>query len=382
VIGPKFFFRMRRSSPLERAHVFTGMENRLGTDLWPGHAWTSMLVVRIYHNVRSPAYPRPDHISHTHRVHISQNDTDGTTDEADDGALRTLRTWGPFCGDMSARVYERLHYGQSAGPVGIITGGSAVCLLLDAVQEAVLCPSARDLSPMHLAFTCRDAKLFCWITKMVCVFLTHKNARFPLLPSELQITLNLSDMGGKLDRSIASCDFVTQGKPRQAQAAAYAEWLAFEKVRFEVPAPLADIVHIKYGRMRIGDIIPASSEVFFSGSAGLLKAVKRAASNKEWVLHYGPTFDQEANSTSSLHKWLPLDCCRSAAAKIVDASTLTIPPSAPGAGTAEQPARRPQHRPHCQSAPPTQAPGLTKIVSWDVNGGNGDGGAVRASAKS
>jgi hypothetical protein len=91
---------------------------------------------------------------------------------------------------------------------------------------------------------------------------------------------------------------------------------------------------------------------------------------------------QEANSTSSLHKWLPLDCCRSAAAKIVDASTLTIPPSAPGAGTAEQPARRPQHRPHCQSAPPTQAPGLTKIVSWDVNGGNGDGGAVRASAKS
>jgi hypothetical protein len=278
-----------------------------------GHAWTSMLVVRIYHNVRSPAYPRPDHISHTHRVHISQNDTDGTTDEADDGALRTLRTWGPFCGDMSARVYERLHYGQSAGPVGIITGGSAVCaataqsstpssprlslntdpihishvhtsplpqvcLLLDAVQEAVLCPSARDLSPMHLAFTCRDAKLFCWcpadddrtspslaplpcahhpwssillpltcspslvlkssfrvltipgpqasfrvltipgpqssfrvltipvpyspllcrITKMVCVFLTHKNARFPLLPSELQITLNLSDMGGNL----------------------------------------------------------------------------------------------------------------------------------------------------------------------------------------
>jgi hypothetical protein len=79
----------------------------------------------------------------------------------------------------------------------------------------------------------------------VILLLTHKNARFPLLPSDLQITLNLSDMGGKLDRSIASCDFLTKGKPRKEHAEAYVDFLAFEKVRVAVPEPIAHLVHIK-----------------------------------------------------------------------------------------------------------------------------------------
>lgn len=119
VIGPKFFFRMRQSSCLERAHVrrlclnhcgpqrvrgtephparthpsprcqvFTGMENRMGLDLWPGHEWTAMLVVRIYRNPRAPPWPfSADKISHTHRVH--------TADAEEATIPRTLRTYAP-----------------------------------------------------------------------------------------------------------------------------------------------------------------------------------------------------------------------------------------------------------------------------------------------
>merc|ERR1712096_93952 len=95
-------------------------------------------------------------------------------------------------------------------------------------------------------------------------------------------------------------------KSRSAQIAAYKEWLEFEKCIKTVPPSLK-------GRLKFREVIPTWSEVFFSGSAGLLKAVKRAAAVKRWNLHYGPTFDQDTNSSSTMHKWIPFECCRRAA---------------------------------------------------------------------
>lgn len=224
--------------------------------------------------------------------------------------LDSLHSWGPFGGDMSNLIFDRLHKGRGTNPVCIITGGSAVCLLLDAVQECCL-SEPHTLAPMYLAFTCRDAKLFCWIARLIMLMLTDQNAR-QLNEHDIHITVNLSDMGGKIDRTLASVKF-DKSLPREKQGAEYKEFIEYKKALVEVPKFLENVLTFHYGRLRFSDVAPEYSEVFFSGSSGLLKAVQCSAEMKHWKVHHGPTFDQDTNSSSSLHKYLPLECCRRSA---------------------------------------------------------------------
>jgi hypothetical protein len=74
-VSPEFYLRLVDSGFMERAHVVSGFQKKIGTLQLPGvptdsigHHWTSAVIMRVYHKKRTPSVPKADKVSHTHRI--------------------------------------------------------------------------------------------------------------------------------------------------------------------------------------------------------------------------------------------------------------------------------------------------------------------------
>ena len=107
-----------------------------------GHHFTSAAIIRVYHEKRSPTICKRDAVSHTHRMQAAVEQW-------------PLHVWGPFIDDIGQQVSESM-WGDRE--ICLVASGSAVCYLLDALQQKVL--SGGRGAPITLLYTCRDAALF------------------------------------------------------------------------------------------------------------------------------------------------------------------------------------------------------------------------------
>ena len=205
-VGPRFFFRLLDSSWLERAHVVTGFERRLPNFTLPdvpatsiGHHFTSAAIVRVYHERRCPVLGSKDKISHTHRILENLAEP------------HRLHVWGPFVDDIGQQVHEGL---KGSRELCLVASGSAVCYLLDALQQKVLQGGAG--APVTCLYTCRDAELFAFVVKMVEKIL----GELPLRGCQtIRVILSLTDNAGQLYEKNSAAFERTQRDLRQTSPA-------------------------------------------------------------------------------------------------------------------------------------------------------------------
>lgn len=157
--GPHYFLRLAESSVLERAHVFSAIENRLNIPLTcedngDGTAvkqqWSVCLLIRVYNKRRRIRLPKQDRVSHTK-----------TMADCEDGTL-DVYTWGPFLGDMCEQLMRAIWESSSCTS---IEGESASWYLIDAFQQYV-CAGSKTGS-FTLLYTTADAGVFEWILGIV-----------------------------------------------------------------------------------------------------------------------------------------------------------------------------------------------------------------------
>ena len=129
-----------------------------------------------------PPVPKTDKVSHTHRIaHLQANNP--------------LYIWGPFTSDMSRQVYDAL-LDDEHRPLCLVGSGSAVCYLIDAVQEYI--KIGRDSGrAVHVLYTCRDAALFRYVVRVFERLLISPSIVNGSL-ANLEIVLGLTDDHGRL----------------------------------------------------------------------------------------------------------------------------------------------------------------------------------------
>lgn len=99
IVAPDYFLRLRESSLLEGAHVFTCFQNRMNKDFLPGGQspeWTVGSVVRVYREKRVPRLGAKDPVSHTCRIYDAPS------------LVSNMNAWGPYHSNQSARLREIL----------------------------------------------------------------------------------------------------------------------------------------------------------------------------------------------------------------------------------------------------------------------------------
>jgi len=251
VVGAKFYLKLTNSSWLERAHVFTGFENRRGYDMADGFDWSTALLVRVYDAKRCPPLSRKERVSHTHRIR-------STLSEDLNGALRT---WGPFVGGMSQLVYRSLY---NSGSTTLVAGGSAAGYCLDALQ--MYNPMDDLKCQLTILYTTRDAALLSWLAKWV----NHMLHDMVTMASG-DVTVLLAFTGDPM--SLTETD-----RPEKGQ---------HEGLRLQV------------GRLKFSEEIRKDSgDVFFQGSGGLQRAVHEECKRRGLRFVAGPAYDQEKRKSA------------------------------------------------------------------------------------
>eukprot|EP01024_Parvocaulis_polyphysoides_P002869 TRINITY_DN1082_c0_g1_i10.p2 TRINITY_DN1082_c0_g1~~TRINITY_DN1082_c0_g1_i10.p2 ORF type:complete len:620 (-),score=92.36 TRINITY_DN1082_c0_g1_i10:195-2054(-) len=262
-VGPKYYIRMRPSSFLERAHVFTAFENRCGLDMADGRDWSVGLLVRVYRNQRSPVLGKKDKVSHTQRVFDSKD--------------LKMTTWGPFIGGMSDQVKWNIHHAKS---VGIVAGGSAAGYIIDALQQH----SGTVDADVVVLYTTRDPELLTWLTHWISTMLkesAHTNVKVLLA-----LTHGDKDASSEAEQAMASAT----------------KQIAYQNVH--------DYMRIQSGRIDFSNELPEHTKVFFQGSGGLQKAVEKAAAKRHSHVVAGPAFDQDPGKSRSFGDyWRRMNCC-------------------------------------------------------------------------
>ena len=351
-VGPRFFFRLRSASVLERSHVVTGFERRLPNFRLPdvpdgsiGAHFTSGAVVRVYHEKRCPVLSSMDPISHTHRIQEAAEQF-------------PLHVWGPFPDDIGQQVYERL---QGDRELCLVASGSAVCYLLDALQHKVLHSS--EGAPVTFLYTCRDAKLFEYIVEVVQEILKD-------LPVQelrtIRVILSLTDNGGQLyaensvsyertreslkenaeelSRPVAKSNQFALLRSKttrrlarvvsaQVSAVSAARQSAIRKLwnRYKVARHFngySETIAVHYSRIDWQSSIPPGCVLFIQGSGGVMKMAAEVGKAKKCDVVTGPIYDSGTdprkgpNTTSFLHKAATqamglLGCLQCPGAKVV-----------------------------------------------------------------
>lgn len=254
-VGPKFFLRLKDSSLLERAHVFTGMENRKQLDIFDRKDWSSCLLIRVYHSKRKPALGKKDKISHTHRVATVRD--------------MKIRTWGPFLGGMSDQVRYALREKRN---ITLVAGGSGACYLFDAMQLH----EGEQL--LTVLYTVRDEILFSWVCDVMAKILdTSENIRVIVA--------------------------LTSGKEEGSRAKALvAEKRVELSSRIACSASDSDDVCLRaqHGRIKFTAEIEEENVVFCQGSASLQALAKQVAKGNNCKFVCGDTFDQGSQSRQNV----------------------------------------------------------------------------------
>eukprot|EP01025_Chloroclados_australasicus_P027847 TRINITY_DN27568_c0_g1_i3.p1 TRINITY_DN27568_c0_g1~~TRINITY_DN27568_c0_g1_i3.p1 ORF type:complete len:603 (-),score=37.68 TRINITY_DN27568_c0_g1_i3:865-2673(-) len=259
-VGPKYYLRLKPSSFLERAHVFTAFENRCGLPMADGKEWTVGLIVRVYRNKRCPRLGKLDKVSHTQRVFEIKD--------------LKLTTWGPSLGSMSAKVKWNLHYSKE---LGIVAGGSAAGYLIDALQQHKRLEDAK----LTILYTARDPALFMWVAKWISAILVENQN------TNAQVLLAFTNKDEQ--------DVVTKAKNEIESR------------------DLSQFLRVQHSRINFFEEVPAHCKVFFQGSGGLQKAVGSACRYRKSHMIAGPAFDHDPN-TKTKHGsfgdyWRRMNCC-------------------------------------------------------------------------
>lgn len=271
-VGPKYYIRLKESSLLERAHVFTSFENRTNLDLLDGRPWSVCLVVRVYHSKRAPKLGKKDVISHTKRVAES-------TDLA-------LWTWGPFLGDMSEKLRVRLQCGQR--PLTLVGGGSAAGFIIDALQQY---NSSCDRTTLTCLYSARDVGMFTWMSHTAAQLLRS------VAKENVSITVALTDGGKGEQKEIAELVERTQTEMDDLCGGNSSD---DEHSRSRLV--------LQYGRLNFFKQIPDKSIVYFQGSGGLQRAVEKGSKARKCRFVAAPAFDLEEKKKRKLLQALRVNC--------------------------------------------------------------------------
>ncbi|CDF36781.1 unnamed protein product [Chondrus crispus] len=272
-VGPKYFLKLEESSRTERAHVFTGFENRANLNLIDDKCWSACLIVRVYHSKRRPRLGKKDKCSHTQRVAESTD--------------LNLWTWGPFLGEMSEKIRVAMESGHR--PITLVAGGSAAGYLIDAVQKHGL--ENNELS-LTCLYTCRDEGLFQWVTQVFAA-LTKDVAK-----ENVRIVVALTDGGNADDAELS--DMV------ESRVKAISDITGRSSSSDEDSSKSS--LSLQYGRLNFFKQIPRRSLVYFQGSGGLQNAVSKGCKSNRCRLIAGPAYDQDEKKKKNLLEALRLNC--------------------------------------------------------------------------
>eukprot|EP01025_Chloroclados_australasicus_P027849 TRINITY_DN27568_c0_g2_i1.p2 TRINITY_DN27568_c0_g2~~TRINITY_DN27568_c0_g2_i1.p2 ORF type:complete len:639 (-),score=41.23 TRINITY_DN27568_c0_g2_i1:1098-3014(-) len=245
-VGPKYYLRLKPSSFLERAHVFTAFENRCGLPMADGKEWSVGLLVRVYRNKRCPRLGKIDKVSHTQRVFEMKD--------------LNLTTWGPCLGSMSASVKWNLHYSKE---LGMVAGGSAAGYLIDALQQH----RGSEDAKLTVLYTTRDTALFLWVAQWTAAIIgTNRNTNVNVL-----LALTNKDGQNTVMDTQTEIDFHNLGY----------------------------FIRVQHGRINFVEEVPGSCKVFFQGSGGLQRVVHNACKLRKSCMIAGPAFDQDTNNKNN-----------------------------------------------------------------------------------
>lgn len=267
-VGPKYYLKLEESSRLERAHVFTGFENRTNLNLIDGKCWSACLLVRVYHSKRRPRLGKKDSYSHTQRVAESTD--------------LNLWTWGPFLGDMSEKVKVAL---EGKRPVSLIAGGSAAGYIIDAIQKHGM---DQLETPLTCLYTCRDPALFHWVSQVIAELLRK------VAPENIHVIIALTDGGNADDQETA--DMVESKAREVADMSGRSSSSDDDREK--------STLTVQYGRINFPKQIPGRNIVYFQGSGGLQKAVHTGCKVNRCRLVAGPAYDQDEKKKKNLLKAL------------------------------------------------------------------------------
>lgn len=258
-VGPKYYLRLKNSSRLERAHVFTGFENRCELDLAHGDQWSACLLVRVYRSKRGVRMMRQDKVSHTQRI-------------ADSDELG-LYTWGPFNGSMSEAV--RMSLCERRG-VTLIGGGSAAGYLIDAVQQF----DAETGPRLTVLYTTRDEELLEWVTTVMNAVLAKREMKqCERLRVVVALTNGQSNKAGRVEEMVSVQQRVDdEGGESQSS---------------ESEEDSGRRVSLQYGRLDFGKLVRGGDVVYFQGSGGLQKAAEMGCRGKGVRFIAGPSYDSD-----------------------------------------------------------------------------------------
>lgn len=263
-VGPKYYLKLIESSHLERAHVFTGFENRCNLDLVDGRPWSVGVLVRVYHSKRMPRLGKKDKYSHTKRI-------------AESTDLK-LYTWGPFQGEMSLKV--RTSLGMGSNPVTLVAGGSAAGYIIDALQQHIV---SRNFTHLTCLYTARDKSVFHWMVNTVMILLKRA------VKQDVHIMIALTD-GEKKNQETA--EMVAQ-KQTELEELSCCSLSSADIGKFST-------IRVQYGRLNFAKEIQEGNIVYFQGSAGLQKAVMTGCKANRCKLVAGPAYDVDGNKRNSL----------------------------------------------------------------------------------
>lgn len=358
-VGSKYFVRMIPSSLLERAHVFTAFENRMGMDMADGNVWSIGLVIRVYRSPRRPVLGRKDKYSHTLRLFEEEKPI-------------CVNTWGPYPGVMSESIVDSMARNK---PFCLVAGGSAAGYILDALQLHGGLKSA----PMTVLFTTRDPQLFRWMalwTMQILHHIDHENVhvimaltsggetvRADILEKVKDVEKESTNSRSSIDSDGALSFFTCHSEPGEPyvverafgteseitrEAASWtptttmgSTWVKelrepyiaekpygtdSEIMRDEIsctPTTTVESTWVKEaaakkvgtlglqlhaGRIPFQKFITKQSRVYFQGSASLQKTVQLACRHNHSELIAGPAFDKASTARASTPAQMQEDC--------------------------------------------------------------------------
>lgn len=289
-VGPKYYLRLRSSSILERAHVFTAFENRnVGVNVTDdeGKPWSICLLIRVYNKARRIRTPKQDKVSHTNGLmHLNSYESDQPHDI-------DLCTWGPFIGDMCEAVMHNIRTGASST---VIASGSAAGYMIDALQQHVAHSCTGRLT---LLYTTADMGVYEWVLSVIEQVLNsrkenQKQIDVGINPSPITAVLALTN-GGAKDGEAKAMDFVMRMKKKSQVHCPSNSARKNTNTMDNHLEPFKTVDHtisLQFGRLQFAKLIDNYSTAFFQGSGALQHVVKRACKQCEGVKFVaGPIYD-------------------------------------------------------------------------------------------
>lgn len=218
-IGRDYYLRLKKSSFLETAHIFTTFKNRSGFPLFGDNEdWSVACIIRVFRKKRVPQIGFKDPHSHTLRMLKASS--------------LTMTAWGPKQGEMSGLVKNQL-LNPGCKDLILVGSGAGVNYILDALQW--LAGNRPACMSLKMLFSTRDVDLFDWVKSTTKALIPHDQQ-----DGKLQVLLALTASASK---------------------------------EVDVESPDSQVVCTVSGRIDFFHMIPRGALVFCQGSSTLRQTV-------------------------------------------------------------------------------------------------------------